>query len=231
MLTTAFSILAAIALLMPGFIIAEISVARSARASRSDLELALRALAYALVVHLIFSWWTVELVDRVGAMEGIPDHLVAVSAYVAVVLLGIPIALGVGLNRFLARAELADGPPSLIAAGLGAGEARDAFDYAFQRRRSGAWLIVELVGHTRDQPRLVGGIYGNRSAIGQTPSPHDIYLQGLCTVLEGEDGVRTLQSRLEPERGVYLAASQIARIDVLEDTSEMPPDGSTTIES
>jgi hypothetical protein len=154
-----------------------------------------------------------------------------VSAYVAVVLLSVPIVVGMGLNRFLAKAELGDGPPGLIAAGLGAGEARDAFDYAFQRRRTGAWLIVELVGHTHDRPRLVGGIYGNRSAIGQTPSLHDIYLQTLCTVQEDENGVRTLQARLEPERGVYLVASQIARIDVLADNSEMPAGGPATIQA
>lgn len=42
MLTTGAAILSAIGLLMPGFIVAELSVARSARRSRSDLELALR---------------------------------------------------------------------------------------------------------------------------------------------------------------------------------------------
>lgn len=56
MLTTAAAILSAIALLMPGFIIAELSAARSARGSRSDLELALRALSYTLVVHIAFAF-------------------------------------------------------------------------------------------------------------------------------------------------------------------------------
>jgi Family of unknown function (DUF6338) len=167
MLTTAFSILTAIALLMPGFIIAELSLARAARAARSDLELALRAVAYALVVHLIFGWWTIDLLDRIASTDEVPGHWTALTAYVAIVLVGVPVALGMGLNRFLASSELDDGPPGLIAAGLGAGEARDAFDYAFQRRRDrGAWLIVELIGHTTENPRLVGGIYGQRSAIG-----------------------------------------------------------------
>lgn len=232
MLTTAFSILAAIALLMPGFIIAELSLARSARASRSDLELALRAVAYALVVHLAFGWWTVDFVGEVESANDLADHWLGITAYVGVVLVGVPVVLGMLLNRFLARAELEDGPPGLLAAGFGAGEARDAFDYAFQRRRQGgAWLIVELVGHTPECPRLVGGIYGKRSAIGQTPSPHDVYLQSLCTVHEDENGLRTLKERLDPERGVYLAAAQIARIDVLLDGSETVPDGPATIGS
>jgi len=215
-ISAAASVLAAIALLMPGFIIAELSVARSARSSRSDLELALRALTYTLVIHLVFGFWTAHLVSTVGPPENWVDHVAALSAYVGVVLLGVPIVLGVCLNRYLARVESADGPPNLFAAGLGGGEARDAFDYAYQRwRKDGVWVIVELVGHSTDQPRLVGGVYGRRSAVGQTPQPHDIYLEALCTVKEDEHGVRSLNLRAEPERGVYVAAHQIARIDLV----------------
>src|SRR4051794_26469913 len=67
MLTTATAIFSAIGLLMPGFIIAEMSVARSARGSRSELELALRALSYTLVVHIVFAFWTVHLLAHVGS--------------------------------------------------------------------------------------------------------------------------------------------------------------------
>ena len=216
MLETAISILAAIALLMPGFIIAELSVARSARSSRSDLELALRALAYTLIVHLIFGFWTAHLIRTIGSPADWVDHVSAISAYVAVVLLGVPVAVGAGLNRYLASIESRDGPPNLFAAGLGGGEARDAFDYAYQRwRRNGVYVIIELVGHTQEHPRLIGGIYGERSAVGQTPSPHDIYLETLCTVIEDDNGVRNLAFRVDPERGVYIAAAQIARVDLV----------------
>jgi hypothetical protein len=225
MLQTAVSILAAIALLMPGFIIAELSVARSARSSRSDLELALRALTYTLIVHLVFGFWTAHLIRTMGPPNDWVDHVKAISAYVAIVLLAVPIGIGMSLNRYLAFVEAQDGPPNLFAAGLGGGEARDAFDYAYQRwRRNGVYVIVELVGHSPETPRLVGGIYGERSAIGQTPSPHDIYLESLCTVSEDENGVRNLASRIDPERGVYIAATQIARIDLV-------PEGPGTLET
>jgi Family of unknown function (DUF6338) len=85
-------------------------------------------------------------------------------------------------------------------------------------------VIVELIGHSPDTPRLVGGVYGERSAVGQTPSPHDVYLQALCTVDEDDVGIRSLASRIEPERGVYLAATQIARIDLV-------PEGPSTLGS
>jgi hypothetical protein len=225
MLETAISILAAVALLMPGLLVAELSVARSARSSRSDLELALRALAYTLIIHLIFGFWTAHLVKTIGPPGDWGNHVDAISAYVAIVLLGVPILIGAGLNRYLASVEGEDGPPNLFAAGLGGGEARDAFDYAYQRwRRRGVYVIVELVGHRADNPRLVGGIYGRRSAVGQTPSPHDIYLETLCTVSEDEHGIRSLASRVDPERGVYIAAAQIARVDLV-------PEGPGTMSS
>jgi hypothetical protein len=226
MLTTAAAILSAIALLMPGFIVAELSLARSARGSRSDLELALRALSYTLVIHVLFGFWTVHLVSSVGPPDEWPDHWVALTAFGAIVLILVPAMIGAGLNRYLAHAEAQDGPPNLFAAAFGAGEARDAFDFAYQRwRGEGGYVIVELVGHTDESPRLVGGIYGRRSAVGQTPSPHDVYLESLCTVRIDADGIRSLVDRITPAQGVYLAASQIARIDLL------PADTSGTLEA
>ena len=78
---------------------------------------------------------------------------------------------------------------------------------------------------SRIQPsqRISGrGIFGRRSAVGQTPSPHDIYLQALCIVEEMQTGVRWLIQRVEPERGVYIAADQIARVDLV-------PEGPATL--
>ncbi len=216
MLTTAVSVLAAIALLLPGFIIAELSAARGARASRSDLELALRALSYALIVHLAFSAWTAELVQRIDAPNAWREHVPAIVLYSVVVLVIVPVVVGVAANVAIARVEQRNGPTPLWAAALGAGEARDAYDYLWQRvSHSGTWVIVELVGHTRAEPRLMGGLYGRESAVGQTPSAHDLYLQQLCFVSEDERGLRTLVSATDPARGVWIAAAQIARIEIV----------------
>jgi hypothetical protein len=209
-LNTAISILAAIALLMPGFIVAELSVVRSARPRRSDLELALRALAYTLILHVVFVFWTAHLIGSIGSPGHWPDHIGAIGAYVAVVLLGVPIAVGAVLNRYLATVESRDRPPNLFAASLGGGEAGDAFDYAHRRwRGEGGYVIVELVGHSKDRPRLVGGLYGERSS--------------LCLVSEDDSGVRNVASRVTPKRGVYLPAAQIARVD------SVPQEGDTIV--
>ena len=225
MLSTAVSILAAVALLMPGFIVTELGLSRSPRSKRGDLELALRSLPYTLFVQLVFGFWTAHLVKVVGAPEHWADHRWAITAYIGIVLLAFPIALGVALNLYAARVADSDGPPSLLASFLGIGEARDAFDYAYQRwRKEGGYVIVELVGHNDEAPRLVGGVYGSRSAVGQTPSSHDIYLEALCTVKEDEDGIRTLDQRVQPDQGVYIAASQVARVDLV-------PAGPDTLEA
>jgi hypothetical protein len=216
-LSTAISILAAIALLLPGFIMAELSAARGARSSRSDLELALRALSYALIVHLLFLYWTAHLVQRIEAGDQWRDHVLELAAYAAVVLLLVPVVLGTVANVVIARQERKEGPPSLWAAALGAGEARDGYDYAFQRLHEvGGYVIVELVGHSPDEPRLIGGKYGRGSAVGQTPAEHDLYLEQLYTVREDADGVRVLHQTTEPPRGVWIAASQIVRFEIVQ---------------
>lgn len=96
MFTTAIAILGAVALLSPGFLIVELSGARRARAKRSDLELTLRAPVYSVLVHLVFCWWTAWLVRDVGHVAAVDDHLLAVVAYVLVVLIVAPVAVGLG---------------------------------------------------------------------------------------------------------------------------------------
>jgi len=216
MLGTPIAILAAVALLMPGFIVAELALAGNAKGPRSDLELALRALAYTVVLHLIFVWWTASLVRRIGSADRWTDHVGALVLYVTLVLIVAPVLLGSALNSLLDRVERSDGPPNRWMAALGAGASRDAFDYAFQQVSGlGAWVVVELIGHTDDGPRLIGGFLGPRSAIGQTPQAHDVYLEALYTVSKDPGGLWTLDKRVQPERGVYVPATQIARVDLL----------------
>ena len=216
MLSTTIAVLAAIALLMPGFIVAELAQSGSARAPRSDLEIALRALVYTIVLHLLFIGWTASLLHRVGSVTDWAQHVGALALYAVVVLLAAPALLGSALNLLLARAEGGEGSPNRWMAALGAGTSRDAFDFAFQRvKKDGAWVVVELVGHTEQEPRLLGGIYGPRSAVGQTPSAHDVYLERLCAVTRGADGFWTLDRRAQPDRSAYLPAAQIARIEFL----------------
>lgn len=162
MFTTAIAILGAVALLSPGFLIVELSDARRARAKRSDLELTLRALVYSVLVHVAFCWWTVWLVDEVGHIGAVGDHLVTVVIYVVVVLVVVP--------------------------------------------------IVELVGGASDSPRYTGGVFGRGSAVGQTPAPHDVYLESVVRIGLDEDGEPYVASLANSTYSLYIPAERIARV-------------------
>jgi hypothetical protein len=213
-LNTTVSILAAVALLLPGFIVVEIARSGRARAGESDLEIALRALFFALVIHTAFSWWTRLLVQRIHDLDAWPAHVDALVLYSVVVLLLVPVALGVVLNRYLRKVEASQGRLKLHQRVLGGGDVRDAWDYVFQRLAGpGGWLIVELRGSDSKTLRLVGGKCGDQSSVGQSPSEHNLYLQELWTV--GTTFPHNLVEKIEPQRGMWIACDAIVRIEVL----------------
>jgi hypothetical protein len=95
-----------------------------------------------------------------------------------------------------------------------------------------AAIALLMPGFIIAELSLAGAARSSRSdlaAVGQTPSQHDVYLEALCTVDEDVAGIRTLRERIEPERGVYLSASQIARIDLVPE--ELPDDPGSLVRS
>ena len=62
----------AVAMVLPGFVIAELSVVGRAKAQSSDLELVLRALFYALLLHLVASPWTASVKNDIGPIRSRP---------------------------------------------------------------------------------------------------------------------------------------------------------------
>jgi hypothetical protein len=90
--------------------------------------------------------------------------------------------LGLPINAVLRHAEQR-GTLSWWHYALGGRDARDAWDYSFQRAAAtGAWVLVHLKGGDPDYPRMVLGKFGERSAVGQTPAAHDLFLQELWSV-------------------------------------------------
>jgi hypothetical protein len=216
-LTSAIAVLAGLALLVPGFIVAELATTGRARTRGSDFELALRALAYALIVHLALLWWTVDLVDSIGPVEDWANHASELGAYAAVVLVAIPVVAGTLLNLFLRSSERTSRPLPLWAALLGGRDARDAFDYAVSGLEYGGWIIVELRARAADGgPRFVAGTFGTRSHAGLSPHAHNLYLQQEWEVAPRPSGVppRFVRPR-RPTRGVVISADEIAVIHVV----------------
>lgn len=201
----------AIALVLPGFVIVELSVVGRAQGPRGELELVLRALFYALILHIVASYWTASLIGEIGPPDEWSDHLCELIPYALVVLIAAPIALGTLLGWYLRKAERCEDRPPWLYFALGARDAGSAWDNIFQRLTpAGAWIIVELKSN-----ELIGGVIGDASAIGQTPTPHDLYVQEIWTVEKADGGVVNLGQRIEPVQGIWISESEIRSVRVI----------------
>lgn len=202
----------AVAMILPGFVIVELSVVGRAQGQRNELELVLRALFYALFLHLLAAPWTAWLVDRIGPVDEWKDHLCALIPYVAIVLIAAPIALGSVLGWYLRKTERSEDRPGFLYSALGARDAGSAWDNIFQRLSlCGSWIVVEL---TNDE--FIGGAIGEASAIGQTPSPHDLFVQELWTTVKDRDGVVNLGEKIDPIQGMWIAEDEIRSIRIID---------------
>lgn len=202
-------ILIAVAVVLPGFVVVELSVVGRAAAKRSDLEIVLRALFYALLLHLAAGAYTVWLVEQVGRIDNWKEHLCAISVYTGLILILVPVSVGLLLNRYFRWEERKGTAPTKLYEVMGGRDAGDAGDLVFARLYQGAWLIVEL-----ENGSFVGGRFGLGSSAGQSPAPHDLYIDEMWSVdLSGPDPV--LKGRFLPVRGIYVPAAQIKSLRVL----------------
>ena len=98
MFDTVAGIIVGVSVVLPGFIIADLAEARRAqRLARSDWELVLRALIYALVLQslVLLTGWTTWLIDTAGLLKHAKpgatplweNHVDAIALYVVVVIL------------------------------------------------------------------------------------------------------------------------------------------------
>jgi hypothetical protein len=98
MFSTAVAVVSVLALVLPGFVIADLQrQERASVADESDWALVLRALSYSLLLHLAFSPWTKSLVLKLQDGDW-PSHIGALIAYGLVVLAVAPVAIGLFLN-------------------------------------------------------------------------------------------------------------------------------------
>ncbi|MDQ3741837.1 MAG: DUF6338 family protein [Actinomycetota bacterium] len=222
MFDTLTNVVATIVFLLPGFVVADIAQReRAGSASLGDQRALLRALSFSVVIHLAAGAWTWDLMKELEH-GGWSDELLEVTAYVLVVALAAPTVLGLLLNMLLVRAERGDGRLRWWHYALGARDARDAWDFAFQRYRdTGVWVLVHFRDAPEQSPRVVIGKYGEGAAFGQSPSPeHDLFLRDLWTADEAGQPV----ARIEPPRSLWVAASQIAELYLLETGAAAGPE-------
>jgi len=226
---TIAGIIVGISLVLPGFIIADLAEARRAqRPARSDWELVLRALIYAVVLQslVLLTGWTTWLIDTAGLLKHAgpgakplwEEHVDAIALYVIVVILVAPTIIGLALGWILRRAERR-GSLTWIHYALGGRDARDAWDYIFLRYGAGFVLIHRKPGADEGSQFLVGK-FGRASWAPQTPaSSRDIYFEEVWPA----DAHGRISNEFAVRRGVWIDSTQIDALFFMDPPATQSP--------
>lgn len=203
-----------VAFVLPGFVIADLAESRRAtRAARSDLELVLRGLVYALILQaaVAVTGWTGTVVDALESKGGWQDHLGQLALFGIVVGVLIPTCLGLTLSTWLRNAEQG-GQLRPWHYALGGRDHRQAWDYVFGRRE-GTYLLLTVTEN--GTARHILAKYGRHSWASQAPTrPQEIYVEEVWPadasgIVEEADLTRT------PSRGMWISADKVDRLEIL----------------
>ena len=214
MVDTLSGLAIAVGFLIPGFIVADLAESRRAtRPARTDLELLLRALVYALVFQgaAAATGWTGKIADELTGKNW-DAHLGPVSLYVAVVCIVLPTIAGLGLSSWLRRAEQQERLRPWHYA-LGGRDQRKSWDFMFGRSDEGR--LVLLTVDEGGVPVYFLGEFGDQSYATQAPTdPPELYLEKVWP--SDRDG-NVSQDALErdPQRGMWVSGTNIQRVEML----------------
>ena len=205
----------AITLILPGFLVVQLSERRRpATPPGGDLELVLRGLVYALIIQSVaaLAGWLPALIDVLSG-DGWKDHLDAAAIYGLVVCVVVPTAIGLLLGKALRDAE-ADGSLKWWHYALGGRDARRAWDYMFSRH-NGAWIRVYFKDPAEGRAPAMIGKYGTHSWASQSPADPDLYLQEVWPA-DADGQVAEDVFDAGAVGGLWIDGGEIARIEVLD---------------
>ena len=211
----------AVALILPGFLVVQLSERRRpSTPAGGDLELVLRGLVYALIIQSVaaVTGWLPSLVDDLSG-DGWKTHLDDAALYGLGVCVLLPTLIGLGLGKALSDAE-AEGSLKWWHYALGGRDARRAWDYTFSRH-NGAWIRVYFKDTAQGRAPAVIGKYGTHSWASQAPADPDLYLQEVWPA-EADGQVTEDVFDRGSIGGLWVDGEQISRIEVLHDDSEAP---------
>jgi hypothetical protein len=214
---TLYGVIAAVLLVLPGFIVADLAETRRARPpDRSAWELVLRALAYALVLQIAvgLTGWTPQIVEDLESGGSWREHMDAVALYLSAVVLVFPTIVGLALSWFLRRAEI-KGRLTTLHYALGGRDARLAWDYIFQRYGSG-FVVVTLKENLDTRSSHLVAKFGEGSWATMTPSDcRDVYFEEIWPA----DATGQITQQFVAPRGMWVSVDQIDNLHFVD-----PPD-------
>lgn len=203
-----------IALILPGFLVVQLSERRRpATPPGGDLELVLRGLVYALIIQSIaaLTGWLPALVEDLDG-AGWKTHLDAAAVYALAVCVVLPTAIGLVLGTLLSDAE-AEGSLKSWHYALGGRDVRRAWDYTFSRH-DGAWIGVYLQEPAQGAVPVMIGKYGTNSWASQSPADPDLFLEEVWPADEGGQVAKDVFEK-GAVGAMWIGGEQIARIEVL----------------
>lgn len=214
MFDTLAEIAFAVGLVLPGFLVVQLSERRRpSTPPGGDLELVLRGLVYALIIQAVaaITTWLPSLAHRV-AKGSIADHFLGLALYGLIVCVAVPTIIGLLLGTWLRRAESA-GALRWWHYALGGRDARRAWDYTFSQH-DGGWMRVVLRDSPSGKPPAFLRKYGKRSWASQSPADPDLYLQEVWPT--DENGLVAEDDLIRGSAGgMWINGDQIARIELL----------------
>jgi hypothetical protein len=214
---TLIGIVLAAVLVLPGFVTQELTVRRRPSARADGQTVTQRALFYAVIIQLVWSWDTWRLAkDLTGGNW--QAHYAEVVVWVALVLVITPALLGFLINEILIRAETGGRDLKRVHYALGGGDAREAWDYFFQTLDQGSWVLVRLVASTLAAPVMYVGKYGEGARHSQSPATHDVFFDEVWSV----DAAGKPIQRIDNLSGIWLSARQIEAMFPLVDDRHSP---------
>jgi hypothetical protein len=205
----------AVAFVLPGFITADLAESRRAsKATRSDLELVLRGLVWALLIQgaVAATGWTHTIIEDVSEKDTWKDHVGELVTFSLVVGIALPTILGSLLSIWLRWSEQ-NGQLTFLHYALGARDYRKAWDYVFGRA-NGAYVLLTV--EEDGEARHFLGQYGRGSYATQAPTqPEEIYLERVWPA-DAEGIVDADVLVREPQRGMLINSDKIERIEIIE---------------
>ncbi len=192
------AVVVALAFVVPGFVFSSTRSMLTPRAARSAQAQVLGFLASSSVVWAIWFWPVVHLAERVRGGTFAVWAAMGVRAFLVFVT---PAALALVVG-WADRKEVARG--LLVKLGYSPSDpSPSAWAYKFHRLQKGAWLAVTLKDGTQ-----VLGKYANRSAVGTEKGNHDLYLEEVWEVGDGDP-----KPPGEQDDGILFAADEIRYVE------------------